>query len=214
MELLQTTKYDHWSDHLIAELERHPIVLLDARPHVELASVLNLVAHALGQRVHFAATRNANGRFVVSASRVKTAGESAPPPRAPALAFIPHPVTDLLADLRVNLLLSPWARSRSLADWIRGVRDEAVEAAIAVIWEQRADAAEELGDTLWNWLSAALTLEKDSGGAHTVESIIRGAQAKLRRRKPWIFAGVLGRPQPSSPEEEHQWVRALKAQGK
>lgn len=131
------------------------------------------------------------------------------PARAPPT---PAPVVEpgssvgkLFDDLQHNLK-APWPRSRSLLDWIKGAQIEAHEAAIAAIYidanNGALDVAEELGDVLWNLLSAMFVLEQSRGfGLAEISEI---ARAKLRARKPWAFDSSL--PQPMTAEEEHRWT--------
>jgi NTP pyrophosphatase (non-canonical NTP hydrolase) len=67
--------------------------------------------------------------------------------------------------------------------------------------------SEELGDVLWTWIASALALEASGGPA--IEALIAGAQAKLRRRKPWVFDGDAGAP--ATAEEETVRYLAQKA---
>ena len=115
-----------------------------------------------------------------------------------------HHLITLILILRRNLQESPWARVRSLHDWIRSTHEELDEAQAATTNSHRA---EELGDVLYDVLTAILVLERETSGMISIDVIIWNALEKLRRRKPWLENGTA----PATAEEELVIWNAAKA---
>lgn len=99
----------------------------------------------------------------------------------------------LIADLKFNLALSPWAQSLTAEQWREEVSKEAEE----LIAASAKSAMEESGDVLMDLLTSILASE--ARGDFTLDDVINSARRKLRHRKPWLFTGATP---PSSKEEE------------
>ena len=114
----------------------------------------------------------------------------------------------LIEDLRLNQQRSPWAKVQGVDGWTDQLSKEVAEVREAV-QEASADdlhLGEEMGDVLWTWIAAAIVLEERGGPS--MDAIIVNAQAKLRRRKPWVFDKTATLP--STPEEENKIYLEMK----
>jgi XTP/dITP diphosphohydrolase len=104
------------------------------------------------------------------------------------------PLSALIADLKLNQVRSPWAKAQGVAGWTKQLASE-VDEVLEVVASDAIDVphlSEELGDVLWTWIASALALE--ASGGPSIEELVAGAQAKLRRRKPWVFDGSTDLP--------------------
>jgi len=80
--------------------------------------------------------------------------------------------------------LDPWAKDRGLAGYCKELRKEAEEVILAIENEDYENLKEELGDVLLDWSHACILAEKE--GLFTVKDVIKGIEAKLDRRKPYL----------------------------
>ena len=115
---------------------------------------------------------------------------------------------DLVLMMRVNHRDSPWAKTQSANDWILHTEAELQE---LKHFTSPANAAEELGDVLQNWIASYIALEAEEGVC-VLEEILLSAQNKLLARKPWLFDSRL--PFPKDADEERAWVKLNKAKEK
>lgn len=114
----------------------------------------------------------------------------------------------LVEMMRINHRNSPWAKTQSAADWIEHLQAELNE---LKTFTSAANAAEELGDVLQNWIAVFIALEEEQGIA-VLREVIWAAQMKLRFRKPWLFDSRL--PFPKDADEERAWVKLNKSKEK
>ena len=106
---------------------------------------------------------------------------------------------------------APWSSKQTLADWCKYTQDEANELRDATKYD---DIAEELGDVIADALTVAMVLETDTKGEHSIQSVLMGIDAKIKRRQPWIAYG--GSPPKTEAEERVIWntIKAQEAQNR
>lgn len=114
----------------------------------------------------------------------------------------------LVEMMRINHRDSPWAKTQTAQSWLKHLETELQE---LMDFTSPANAAEELGDVLQNWIAVYIALEEEEGVA-TLGEILSNAQIKLASRKPWLFDSKL--PFPKDASEERAWVAANKAKEK
>lgn len=114
----------------------------------------------------------------------------------------------LVEMMRINHRNSPWAKTQSAKDWLEHLQKELEELKDHT---SPANAAEELGDVLQNWIAVFIALEEEEGLC-ILEEILFNAQLKLARRKPWLFDSRL--PFPKDADEERAWVKLNKSKEK
>lgn len=91
-------------------------------------------------------------------------------------------IDEFLETMRLNRSKSPWMQERTFNEMVDELEKE--------VHELRAEndptrVRDELGDVLMDVLSLVAIAEDH--GWFSAEELVNGADAKFRRRKPWIF---------------------------
>ncbi len=79
----------------------------------------------------------------------------------------------------------PWAKSRELKEQALELASEVEELKEAIERNDVENLREELGDVLWDALFIGVLAEEK--GLFTVKEALEAANAKFKRRKPWVF---------------------------
>jgi tetrapyrrole methylase family protein / MazG family protein len=113
---------------------------------------------------------------------------------------------DLVRTTSKSIMLDPWAKKRGLKGYCEEIRTEADEAVSAVSKKDYKNLEEELGDVLIDWCHACIAAEQQ--GLFTMNDVIKGAEQKLHRRKPYLKEGR----KVSLKEAKEIWAKAKKAE--
>ncbi|MCX6799168.1 MAG: nucleotide pyrophosphohydrolase [Candidatus Diapherotrites archaeon] len=105
-----------------------------------------------------------------------------------------------IADLRLQRRKCPWAAKQGVAGQLRELESEIKEMRKALKKSDLRNLREEYGDVLWDALMLGVIAEEK--GLFPMRKALAGANAKLRRRKPWVFGKEKVR---SSAEAVKRW---------
>jgi isopentenyldiphosphate isomerase/NTP pyrophosphatase (non-canonical NTP hydrolase) len=83
-----------------------------------------------------------------------------------------------------SIQLDPWSGTQGVAGYCDEIKKEAEEAIEAARKKDYANLREELGDVLIDWCHACLQAEQ--AGLFTMADVIKDADDKLHRRKPYL----------------------------
>ena len=92
---------------------------------------------------------------------------------------------ELLDSLILNRKHCPWASSQQLEKQVKELESEVQELKQAIEKNDVENLREELGDVLWDALFLGIIAEEK--GLFTMKEALQEANAKLKRRKPWVF---------------------------
>ncbi len=98
---------------------------------------------------------------------------------------------------------SEWAKKHSLETRHEELRKEVEELGEAIREGSARDIKDEMGDVLFDFMACAVIAEE--AGIFDIKDVMEHANAKLKRRKPWVFDG-----RKLSQEEERDEYKKIK----
>jgi nucleoside triphosphate diphosphatase len=93
-------------------------------------------------------------------------------------------IKNFIITVEKSLVLDPWSGTQGVAGYCDEIKKEAEEAIEAARKKDYANLKEELGDVLIDWCHACIIAEQQ--GLFTMANIIKDADDKLHRRKPYL----------------------------
>jgi tetrapyrrole methylase family protein/MazG family protein len=128
----------------------------------------------------------------------------------PQNLFMEKAFRELFEAMQQNRKKCPWAKSRRLREQAVELASEVEELKQAIEKNDSENLREELGDVLWDALFIGVLAEEK--GLFTVKEALDQANAKFKRRKPWVFGNETVRDAEHAVRRWHE-IKKLEKQG-
>jgi NTP pyrophosphatase (non-canonical NTP hydrolase) len=114
---------------------------------------------------------------------------------------------ELYDSLKKDRKISEFSGKHNLETRFKRLKDEVNELGDAISRGNAEDIKDEMGDVFWDIVACSVIAEDK--GLFTLKDVLESSNAKLKRRKPWVFEGKR-----ITLEEENKLYKEIKAKEK
>ena len=97
-------------------------------------------------------------------------------------------IDEFWEDMKKNRAECPWSKEQTMQLMVEQLAEETREIREALDKDDAVNLKEELGDLLWDYLFLMTIAEEEF--EFTFDDVVKSAQKKMRRRKPWVFGDM------------------------